>query len=242
MNAHRINRGEYPVYGGDFIIVEADRQQDILEKVKKIASKLPPEKVQVLTPVKKGILGSANLNEQLQQVFNPPASDRAELTFGGKVYRAGDRVMQIKNNYRLEYRKKDGSTGKGIFNGETGTVEAVYPEDRKITVCYDDDRWVEYPYVQMDEIELAYAVTVHKSQGSEFSTVIMPVSWFPPALATRNLLYTAVTRGSRQVILVGSKDYVNAMTDNIRSGKRNSGLRERITGIYDSIEAGGEKE
>lgn len=242
VNAHRINRGEYPGYGGDFIIVEADRQQDILEKVKKIASKLPPEKVQVLTPVKKGILGSANLNEQLQQVFNPPASDRAELTFGGKVYRAGDRVMQIKNNYRLEYRKKDGSTGKGIFNGETGTVEAVYPEDRKITVCYDDDRWVEYPYVQMDEIELAYAVTVHKSQGSEFSTVIMPVSWFPPALATRNLLYTAVTRGSRQVILVGSKDYVNAMTDNIRSGKRNSGLRERITGIYDSIEAGGEKE
>ena len=91
--------------------------------------------------------------------------------------------MQIKNNYRLEFKRKDGSTGKGIFNGETGIIAAVHTDDRKITVCYDDDRWVEYPYVQMDEIELAYAVTVHKSQGSEFPVVIMPASWFPPARA-----------------------------------------------------------
>lgn len=237
LNAHRINQGSYPQYSRDFLLVEADKQKDILARITEIAAKLSPEKVQVLTPVKKGILGSANINEHLQQVFNPPEPDRPELVFGKRIYREGDRVMQIKNNYRLEYKKKDGSTGKGIFNGETGIIAAVHSEDedRKITVCYDDDRWVEYQYIQLDEIELAYAVTVHKSQGSEFPAVIMPATWFPPALATRNLLYTAVTRGQKQVIIVGRKDYVNAMIDNNQTGKRNSGLKDRLIGIYESI-------
>ncbi len=237
LNAHRINQGSYPQYSKDFLLVEADKQKDILARITEIAAKLSPEKVQVLTPVKKGILGSANINEHLQQVFNPPEPDRPELVFGKRIYREGDRVMQIKNNYRLEYKKKDGSTGKGIFNGETGIIAAVHSEDedRKITVCYDDDRWVEYQYIQLDEIELAYAVTVHKSQGSEFPAVIMPATWFPPALATRNLLYTAVTRGQKQVIIVGRKDYVNAMIDNNQTGKRNSGLKDRLIGIYESI-------
>ena len=235
LNAHRINQGSYPKYGKDFLLVEADKQKDILGKITDLAAKWPPDKVQVLTPVKKGILGSASINEHLQQIFNPPRPDCPELAFGSKIYRQGDRVMQIKNNYRLEFKRKDGSTGKGIFNGETGIIAAVHTDDRKITVCYDDDRWVEYPYVQMDEIELAYAVTVHKSQGSEFPAVIMPATWFPPALATRNLLYTAVTRGQKQVIIVGRKDYVNAMIDNNQTGKRNSGLKDRLIGIYESI-------
>lgn len=234
-NAHRINRGDYPVYGGDFLIIEADKQQEILEKITKLATKWPLDRVQVLTPIKKGILGSANLNTYLQKAFNPPSEEKKELSFGERIYRCGDRVMQIKNNYRLEYKKKDGSTGKGVFNGETGMVAAVYNEDKKIVVCYDNERFVEYPYIKLDEIEPAYAVTVHKSQGSEFPVVIIPMSWFPPALATRNLIYTAITRGKNQVIIVGRKDYLNAMVDNVQAGKRNSGLKIRLTNMYEGI-------
>ena len=235
LNAHRINQGRYPEYGGDFVLVSADKQQEILQKIIELAFRWPLDQVQVLTPTKKGILGSLNLNENLQKVFNPPGKEKAEISFGAKIYRTGDRVMQIKNNYRLEYRRKDGKSGKGIFNGETGTVSAVYPDDRKLVVEYDDDRWVEYPYVQLDEIELAYAVTVHKSQGSEFPVVIIPMSWFPPALATRNLIYTAVTRGKRKVVIVGRGDYFNAMVDNVQTGRRNSGLKERLINIYEGI-------
>lgn len=134
LNAHRINQGRYPEYGGDFVLVSADKQQEILQKIIELASRWPLDQVQVLTPTKKGILGSLNLNENLQNVFNPPDKEKAEISFGAKIYRAGDRVMQIKNNYRLEYRRKDGKSGKGIFNGETGTVSAVYPDDRKLVV------------------------------------------------------------------------------------------------------------
>lgn len=234
-NAHRINRGDYPVYGGDFLLVEADKQQEILERITKLATRWPLDKVQVLTPIKKGILGSANLNTYLQKAFNPPSEEKKELSFGERIYRCGDRVMQIKNNYRLEYKKKDGTTGKGVFNGETGMVAAVYDEDKKIVVCYDNERFVEYPYIKLDEIEPAYAVTVHKSQGSEFPVVIIPMSWFPPALATRNLIYTAITRGKNKVIIVGRKDYLNAMVDNVQAGKRNSGLKIRLTNMYEGI-------
>ncbi len=234
-NAHRINRGEYPEYGGDFKLIEADKQQEILEKITDLAAKLELSEIQVLTPTKKGILGSYNLNTYLQEVFNPPKQESPDLKFGNTVFRVGDRVMQVKNNYKLEYLKKDGTSGKGIFNGETGTVAAVHLEDKKVVVCYDDDRWVEYPYIQLDEIELAYAVTVHKSQGSEFSTVIIPMSWFPPALATRNLIYTAVTRGKRQVIIVGRGDYFNAMVDNTEVGRRNTGLSSRIKALYNGV-------
>ena len=231
-NAHRINKGEYPEYSDDFRLVPCDKQQEILEKITELASKRKLSEIQVLTPTKKGILGSQNLNTYLQEVFNPPKEDSPDLKFGSTVFRVGDRVMQIKNNYKLEYLKKDGSSGKGVFNGETGQVAAVHKEEKKITVCYDDDRWVEYPYVQLDEIELAYAVTVHKSQGSEFETVFIPMSWFPPALATRNLIYTAVTRGKKNVVIVGRGDYFNAMVDNAEVGKRNTGLSYRIKSLY----------
>ena len=235
VNAHRINRGEYPEYTDDFKLLAADKQQEILEKITELASKSELSEIQVLTPTKKGILGSQNLNTYLQEVFNPPREGETDLKFGSTVFRVGDRVMQIKNNYKLEYRKKDGSSGKGVFNGETGQIAAVHLEEKKITVCYDDERWVEYPYVQLDEIELAYAVTVHKSQGSEFKTVIIPMSWFPPALATRNLIYTAVTRGKKNVIIVGRGDYFNAMVDNAETGKRNTGLSYRIKNLYEGI-------
>ena len=242
-NAHRINRGESPVYREDFVLVKADRQQDILDKIVDIASKLPMDSIQVLTPVKKGTLGSANLNDRLQQAFNPAGEDKAQLEFGSRVFRVGDRVMQIRNDYRLEYRvqrstpgqfdsRTDGDTGKGVFNGEIGVIKGVDTEMRTVTVLYDDQRWVEYSYVQLDEIEPAYAITVHKSQGSEFPTVIIPMTWFPPALATRSLLYTAVTRGKKQVIIVGNPGYLEKMTANNQSRSRNSGLKERLVGMY----------
>ena len=151
--------------------------------------------------------------------------------------------MQIRNDYRLEYRvqrstpgqfdsRTDGDTGKGVFNGEIGVIKGVDTEMRTVTVLYDDQRWVEYSYVQLDEIEPAYAITVHKSQGSEFPTVIIPMTWFPLALATRSLLYTAVTRGKKQVIIVGNPGYLEKMTANNQSRSRNSGLKERLVGMY----------
>lgn len=235
VNAHAIRRGSYPQYGGDFQLIRMDKQAEILDKVVSLASSFPPDTVQVLTPVKKGILGSTNLNSRLQEAFNPKAEGKEEVQFGSAVFRVGDRVMQIKNNYRLEYKKPDGSSGKGIFNGETGIVAAAAGEEKKLTVCYDGDRWVEYEYIKLDEIELAYAVTVHKSQGSEFPVVIIPMSWFPPALATRNLIYTAVTRGKEKVIIVGRDDYLNAMVDNNEEGRRNSGLKTRLKGVYEGF-------
>ena len=243
VNAHRINGGESPVYGEDFLLVKEDKQQAILDKIAEIAQKLPAGSVQVLTPVKKGILGSANMNARLQQVFNPTEEGKTELEFGSRIFRVGDRVMQIKNDYRLEYRvgrkspgqfdsRTDGDTGKGIFNGEIGEVKGIDTQLRTVTVLYDDERWVEYSYVKLDEIELAYAVTVHKSQGSEFPVVIMPMTWFPPVLATRSLIYTAVTRGKEQVIIVGNPDYLEKMVANNQSRSRNSGLKERLVGMY----------
>ncbi|MBR3706228.1 MAG: AAA family ATPase, partial [Firmicutes bacterium] len=230
-NAHRINHGDEPSYGGDFMLVPGDKQQEILEKIASIAARHQLSDVQVLTPTKKGILGSVNLNERLQQVFNPSSPEKSQLEFGSKVFRVGDRVMQIKNNYRLECRV-GGETVKGVFNGEIGIIKGVDKEMRSVTVLYDDERWAEYPYVQLDEIELAYAVTVHKSQGSEFPVVILPMTWFPPVLATRSLLYTAVTRGKKQVIIVGRPDYLAAMAQNNQSRSRNSGLKDRLTGLY----------
>lgn len=235
VNAHLIRKGQYPVYGGDFEIVRADKQADILEQIVRLASSMDLDRVQVLAPVKKGILGSGNLNVKLQEKFNPAQTGREQIEFGNTVFRTGDRVMQIKNNYRLEYKKQDGTSGKGVFNGETGIVAAVHSQEQKLTVCYDGERWVEYEYIHLDEIELAYAVTIHKSQGSEFPVVIIPMSWFPPALATRNLIYTAVTRGKEKVIIVGREDYLNAMVDNNEEGKRNSGLGSRVKGVYEGF-------
>ena len=235
VNAHRVNDGRYPVFGGDFVLIEGDKQQETLDKVTKLAGKFPLDQVQVLTPTKKGILGSQNLNIYLQQTFNPPREGVDEIQFGQRTFRVGDRIMQLKNNYRLEFKRPGSKDGKGVFNGETGTITAIDREMSQITVEYDDDKWVEYPYTQLDEIELAYAVTVHKSQGSEFPVVIMPVSWVPPALATRNLLYTAITRSRKQVYIVGRQDYLNAMVDNYQGKQRNSGLQERLNGFYGGL-------
>lgn len=238
VNAHRMNRGLYPDYSRDFHLLAASKQLDILDKIVDVAKHYPMRDVQVLTPVKKGILGSANLNLKLQEVFNPPMQGKAELAFGSRIFRVGDKVMQIKNDYRIEYNCPKDPTqtgGKGIFNGEIGIVKSVDMEMRSITVLFDDERWVEYAYVQLDELELAYAITIHKSQGSEFPVVILPMTWFPPVLATRSLVYTAVTRGKKEVYIVGNPAYLNAMVDNNQSRSRNSGLKSRMMGLYQMI-------
>lgn len=241
VNAHKINHGEYPDCndrGTDFFLLRQSGEVQILETIKSLCSTRlpayyealdPMKDVQILTPVRKGLIGSINLNKELQVLFNPPALDRKEKQLKDRIFREGDKVMQMKNNYRLEWKRRDDFTeGQGIFNGDVGYIKTIDTEYNQITVVYEDVKYVIYDFIQMDELELAYAMTVHKSQGSEFPLIILPVSWFPPMLATRNLLYTAVTRARDAVILVGNEKRLQAMVDNNAIIERYSGLRARL--------------
>jgi exodeoxyribonuclease V alpha subunit len=241
VNAHKINHGEYPDCNAkdkDFFLMRRLSEKDILATIKELCmTRLPNyysdvspiSDIQILTPVRKGLLGSINLNKELQEVLNPPNSALEEKTFGDRIFREGDKVMQIKNNYQMKWKNvEDFSEGEGVFNGDVGMIRKVDREFNEITVVYDEYKYVTYNFNQLDELELAYAVTVHKSQGSEFPIVIMPVSWFPPVLATRNLLYTGVTRGKRAVVLVGSDNKLNSMVDNNRISQRYSALASRL--------------
>lgn len=241
VNAHRINEGEYPAVnakGKDFFFMERPSEKYMVDLILDLVTKrlpayyddiFPVRDIQVLTPVRKGILGSISLNAELQQVLNPPREDLAEKKFGDRIFREGDKVMQIKNNYQLGWcRERDFSEGQGVFNGDVGFIERIDKEYGNLMVIFDEDKYVTYDFSQLDELEHAYAMTVHKSQGSEFPIVVMPIAWFPPVLATRNLLYTAVTRGKQVVVLVGSEGRMNAMVDNNRIKMRYSGLKQRL--------------
>ena len=246
VNAHRINHGEYPdcnAKGKDFFLLRRSAEKEMLETIKTLFLKRLPDyysdisptaDIQVLTPVRKGLLGSINLNRELQDVLNPPCAELEEKQFGDRMFREGDKVMQIKNNYQMTWKNlEDFTEGEGVFNGDVGVIHRVDREFNEVTVVYDEVRYVTYNFNQLDELELAYAITVHKSQGSEFPIVIMPVSWFPPVLATRNLLYTGVTRGKRAVVLVGSENKLDAMVDNDRINERFSGLGVRLSRIME---------
>lgn len=246
VNAHRINHGEYPdcnAKGKDFFLLRRSAEKEMLETIKTLCLKRLPDyysdisptaDIQVLTPVRKGLLGSINLNRELQDVLNPPCAELEEKQFGDRIFREGDKVMQIKNNYQMTWKNlEDFTEGEGVFNGDVGVIYRVDREFNEVTVVYDEVRYVTYNFNQLDELELAYAITVHKSQGSEFPIVIMPVSWFPPVLATRNLLYTGVTRGKRAVVLVGSENKLDAMVDNDRINERFSGLGVRLSRIME---------
>lgn len=241
VNAHRINKGEYPDCNAkdkDFFLLRRSTEKEMLATIKELClTRLPDyykelsavSDMQILTPVRKGLLGSINLNKELQEVLNPPNKGLEEKTFGDCIFREGDKVMQIKNNYQMTWKNiEDFTEGEGVFNGDVGFIQKIDREFNELTVVYDDVRYVTYNFSQLDELELAYAVTVHKSQGSEFPIVIMPVSWFPPMLATRNLLYTAVTRGKTAVVLVGSENKLKGMVDNDRISERFSGLGVRL--------------
>ncbi len=254
LNAHRINMGDYPLLDdpeSNFRFVSLRRQQDIRDEIVRYALEHRDEEVQVLTPTKKGILGTAELNVCLQEKLNPPEPGKEEMPFGKRIFREGDKVMQVKNNYTLAYKRESTDhaleDGRGIFNGEIGTVIGVDPLERSLAVVFDDDstgigcgrRYVKYEYPQLDELEPAYAITIHKGQGSEYDTVVIPVSWVTPLLATRSLIYTGVTRGAKNVVLIGEEKYLNQMVDNDRRASRLSGLTDRIIQAYDLKMAGG---
>ncbi len=249
VNSHKINRGEYPDSNAkdtDFFFLRRKGEPEILATVKELyKTRLPNyykeldpvRDIQILTPVRKGLIGSINLNKELQDILNPAVPGDAEKKYGDKVFRVGDKVMQIRNNYTLQWKRaSDFSEGEGVFNGDIGFVKAIDTEFNQLTVVFDDDKYAVYDFTNLDELELAYAITVHKSQGSEFPVIVMPVSWFPPLLATRNLLYTAVTRGKHAVVLVGSEHKMEAMIDNNTVTLRYSGLAERLRMLTKGIE------
>ena len=239
-NAHLINEGEMPEVGGtdtDFFFIQKGNEDDILGEIRglvegRLVSHYDfingAEDIQILTPTKRGVLGAPNLNSVLQEIINPPQKDLAEIKIGARLFREGDKVMQLRNDYGAEWR--DAGTffeGEGIFNGDMGVIESINTEDRSMIVR-SDDRLITYSGEMFEEIDLAYAITVHKSQGSEFPVVIMPMWQFPPMLMTRNLLYTAVTRGKKLVIIVGGPRYLRWMVDNNRADGRYTGLQYRL--------------
>ncbi len=243
VNAHRINSGEHVVLDNksrDFFFLKRDEANIIIRVVLALVQqKLPkyveakPYDIQVLTPMRKGLLGVERLNTILQQYLNPPAPDKREREHAGGVFREGDKVMQIKNNYQAEWevRGKYGiavEKGIGIFNGDMGIVREINTYAQLLTVEFDEGRFVDYSFKQLEELELAYAVTIHKSQGSEYPAVVIPLLAGPRMLMNRNLLYTAVTRARKCVTLVGSAEVFYQMIDNRFEQKRYSTLRERI--------------
>ena len=243
MNAHRINHGEHLLMDNasrDFFFLQRQDPEVIIEAlVYLITKKLPPyvqarpEEIQIMTPMKKGILGVENLNKVLQQRLNPAKPGLGELVSGEVTYRVGDKVMQIKNDYQLEWEicGKYGISidkGMGIFNGDVGVVDSIDSQAGIVRVRFDENRMVNYNHMQLEELEHAYAITIHKSQGSEYPAVILPLLQGPQMLMNRNLLYTAVTRARKCVMIVGSRQVVDNMIDNKNEQVRFTALRERI--------------
>ena len=189
--------------------------------------------IQVLTPMRKGLLGVERLNKVLQMYVNPPDKRKREKEYRGVIFREGDKVMQIKNNYQTEWeiRTKFGlcvDKGTGIFNGDTGIIEQINDFAETMTISFDEGKMVEYPFKQLEELELAYAVTIHKSQGSEYPAVVIPLLSGPRMLLNRNLLYTAVTRAKKCVTIVGNDEIFNQMIQNNSQQRRYSGLKDRL--------------
>ena len=242
MNAHKINCGETPdldSHDKDFFFLARPSGETVTKTIIDLyKNRLPSSykvnptvSIQVLSPSKKGVAGSVNLNRELQTALNPPSILKQEYAYGNTTFRVGDKVMQIKNDYDIVWTKNGVEAGSGIFNGDMGIIESISVKDRLMTVIFDDERECEYTFSDLDKLDLAYAVTVHKSQGSEFPIVVMPVCHFAPQLMCRNLLYTAVTRAKTIVVLVGSKDAVNTMINNTDEKKRFTGLCSKIKAI-----------
>lgn len=237
MNAHRINRGEMPIMNekqSDFFMEKtADAAQASKSVAELVMRRLPAymqldpiRDIQVMSPMKKGEIGVNALNRMLQEKLNPP-KDKAQLLRGETCFRVGDKVMQTRNDYSLGWYK-NGEAGEGVFNGDVGYIKSIDTEDNSLIVRFDDDRQAKYDRDMLEELELAYCMTVHKSQGSEFKCVVMPLISGPAMLMTRNLLYTAVTRAKKLVVLTGRSECVYAMVNNDHIQARYSSLKQRL--------------
>jgi len=240
MNAHRVNRGELPeltAVDRDFFFMRRRNEEDLCSLIRDLcASRLPgkmgipPEQIQVLSPTRKGGAGTVHLNQLLQQALNPAAPHKKEKAFGPYIFREGDRVMQIRNNYGLLWKKTDGSAvGAGIFNGDIGTIKEIDLEAETMTILFED-READYDFTQLIELEPAYAMTVHKSQGSEYRCVILTAWNGSPYLLSRSVFYTAITRARELLIVVGREETVADMTRNDKKNRRYSGLKLRLEG------------
>ena len=252
-NAHRILNGEMPQMSNksrDFFFLERDSAPVIYKHtVELMRDKLPGYlhcdigEIQVLTPMRKGPLGVNRLNEVLQSVLNPPAKNKREVQRQDVIFREGDKVMQTRNNYQIEWEIRGNyglkiDSGTGVFNGDAGIIQNIDNDAEIVTVCFDEEKLVEYPFSELDDLEPAYAVTVHKSQGSEYPAVILPLLSGPSGLFSRNLLYTAVTRARDCVMILGSRQTVASMTANVRENRRYTGLKERIHEIFGVTDTG----
>lgn len=247
LNAHRINHGE-PINADnkskDFFFLERNNSERILANmVELITQMLPgyvdakPFDIQVLTPTRKGSLGVEGINKYLQDRLNPPEAGKKEYLYHETLFRVGDKVMQIKNNYKAEWEILGKynipiDAGVGVFNGDMGKVKDISEPFSTLTVEFDDGRKIDYPFSDLDELELAYAITIHKSQGSEYSAVVMPVMSGPRQLMNRNLLYTGVTRAKKCLVMLGDRATVGEMIANNYENRRYSGLKERIIEIF----------
>jgi exodeoxyribonuclease V alpha subunit len=240
MNAHRVNSGELPELRNtksDFFFLRCPTEESVGQTIQDLCSTrlprnmgIPADQIQVLTPTRKGGVGTWALNHRLQNALNPAAPTKKERQWGDFSFREGDRVMQIHNNYDIMWKKTDGSAiGAGIFNGDVGTVVSVDPQMETMTVCFDD-RLVDYDFTQLGELEPAYAMTVHKSQGSEYRAVILAAFGGSPLLLSRSVLYTAITRARELLIIVGREETVATMTENARRNRRYTGLKLRLQG------------
>jgi exodeoxyribonuclease V alpha subunit len=238
MNAHTINQGIMPELGEkkkDFFFLPRRDMTRAVDTIVDLCVRrlpqnmgIPADQIQVLSPTRKTDAGTVSLNQRLQAAINPPSPTKRERKYGKIVFREGDRVMQIKNNYDIIWRKTEGfGAGAGIFNGDVGQILSIDPEEETMTVVFDD-KSVEYTFDLLGQLELAYAMTVHKSQGSEYRAVVLSVSQANPYLLTRSILYTAVTRAKELLILVGDVTVVQQMVANNRQSRRYSGLKLRL--------------
>lgn len=247
VNAHRINAGEEVPLGkksNDFLFIKREDPNAIINAmIALVKNKLPgyvhadTYDIQIMTPMRKGIMGVERLNSILQEYLNPPSEEKAEKELGGVVYRVGDKVMQVKNNYNIQWevRNKYGipsDKGLGIYNGDLGVIREINSFAEMLTVEFDEGRMVDYSFKQLEELELAYSITIHKSQGSEYPAVVIPIYPGPRMLMTKNLIYTAVTRAKSCVCLVGMPEVFREMAGNETEQRRYSGLKERVCEVY----------
>ena len=240
MNAHRVNRGEQPdlkTTTSDFFFMRRNSEETVAQTIRDLCTTrlpknmgIPASEIQVLSPTRKGGVGTVQLNQLLQASLNPQSPDKKEKQFGDYIFREGDRVMQIRNNYDILWKKCDGTAvGTGIFNGDVGIITSIEPAAETMTILFDD-REAEYDFTQLTELEPAYAMTVHKSQGSEYRAVVL-VAWNgSPYLLSRSILYTAITRARELLIIVGREETVAVMTENAKRNRRYSGLKLRLQG------------